>query len=190
MPYPAPLAAALCALLLVTPLAGAIAQARFDVSMRDGRLSVRANGAPATALAAALGEETGVRFSLAGDADQPISAEIVDQPLIEAIALLSPNHLLIRAEGGANAPLIEVVLMLDDGPDGSGGGGETEFLPSGEPADELYAEEGAVPPAGDESELEPGLEPIGAGAVDPATFDENALPPEEQLGPDGQPLVQ
>lgn len=115
------------------------AQQPFDVALRDGLLSIRANDAPIGALAEALSGETGVSFVVTGDPAVAITTEIVDEPLDRAVAKLFPNHLLVRDGKSADAPITEVVLLLDD-ESGSGGGGEG-FLPSGAPADEIVGGE-------------------------------------------------
>lgn len=135
--------ATLAALALVC--AAALAQQPFDVALRDGLLSIRANAAPAAALAEALAAETGVRFVVTGDGSSPLTAEIVAEPLEKAIAKLSPNHLLVREGDGADAPVIEIVLMLDEG-GGGGGAGGGEFLPSGAPAAEIVPDDTLMSP--------------------------------------------
>ena len=185
----------------------ALAQQPFDVALRDGLLSIRANDAPAVALAEALAGETGVSFVVTGDPQQAITVEIVDEPFDRAVAQLSPNHLLMRDGERADAPVIEVVLMLDDAPDGSGGaGGGAEFLPSGAPAEEIVPDSELAQPQGElidqaAQQLAPekiefrGKGGLGAGAgADPLsvesglTVSEPGLEP--GLDPDGQPLGQ
>ena len=188
--------------------AAALAQQPFDVTLRDGLLSIRANGASAVALADALSGETGISFAVTGDTDQAITAEIVDEPLARAIATLSPNHLLVRDGKGADAPLVEVVLMLDDAAGSVAAGGEDQFLPSGDPADEIAAGDVIDMPeaeaVGDAMRALIDTQAIDRAAIDGAdgtSLDAGAgadplnqgydeLPPEEALGADGQPLGQ
>jgi|GEM_PF-6143860 len=117
----------------------ATAQQSYDIAMRDGLLSIRANGASVTELAAALAAETGINFVVTGNGGTPITADIVDEPFDRAVAKLSPNHLLVRDGKRADATVTEVILMLDD--DDSGGSGDGGFLPSGAPADEIIGGE-------------------------------------------------
>lgn len=129
----------LIACLLVSVAASnAFAQQRWNVSSRDGLVSVFANAATAADLAAALGNATGVNVVVHGEPSTPLSAEIVDEPLDKAVALLAPSHMLVRDGDAMDADIIEVVLMMPD-PDG-GSGGSTEFLPSGEPADGVVSD--------------------------------------------------
>ena len=163
--------------------AGAFAQQSFDVAMRDGLLSIRANGTSAAELAAALAEETGIRVVVTGDAEQGLTTEIVEVPLVKAIALLSPNHLLVRGEGGADAPVLEIVLMLDEaGGDGTGGG-ETEFLPSGAPADEVEAGVGSP-------EFSEGLPYEEEFVPDEEFVDDEAFVPDDEFVDDEVPFEQ
>ena len=173
--------------------AGAFAQQSFDVTMRDGLLSIRANGTSAAELAAALAEETGIRVVVTGDAEQGLTTEIVEEPLVKAIALLSPNHLLVRGEGGAGAPLLEIVLMLDEAGGGGTGGEEMEFLPSGAPADEIEPGEGSPELYGDGQtpveQEQPLDEPPGFSGELP--YDEQSVPDaefvdDEQFVPDAE----
>lgn len=162
----------LCAVGAAWPLA---AQQRFDVGMRDGLLTIRANAAPAEELALAISEATGIDIIIAGEPATPLSAEIVDEPVIKAIALLAPNHLLVRESAAADAALIEAVLMM---PDGSGGSASTEFLPSGAPAEEVAFD--AEPAEVDENGM----------PIDPAALrDPNRGEARQAVGDDGtQPL--
>ena len=160
----------LVALGLACALASAArAQQPFDVALRDGLLSIRASGAPASSLAEALAQETGVRFVVTGDATRAISTEIVDEPLDRAIAKLSPNHLLVRDGERPDAPLVEVVLMLDDAAASAVGGG-AEFLPSGAPADEI-------------------IEGVGGETLDDGAPAVDTLVPQGVVGPDGTPRI-
>jgi len=134
------LVAAATALLGSAPL---VAQQPYDIALRDGLLSIRANGAAIMDLAEALAAETGVSFVVTGDTGTPITTEIVDEPFARAVAKLSPNHLLVKDGKSADAAVVEVVLMLDDA-DG-GGGGNDGFLPSGAPADEIIGGEEMQP---------------------------------------------
>ena len=59
----------------------ATAQQSFDIAMRDGLLSIRANGASVTELAAALAAETGINFVVTGNGGTPITADIVPHQL-------------------------------------------------------------------------------------------------------------
>lgn len=183
------------ALLVLALLAsGAEGQAPLDVALRDGLLSVRAVAAPATALAEALANETGVRFVVAGDGARPITTEIVEEPLEKAIAKLSPNHLLVRDGEARDAALVEVVLMVDDAAGGgAGASGGGEFLPSGAPAAEIVPDESLMAPAPPPLDAEPAVfvdEPGEVVAV-PVGDDEEfrdlpgsidgRLPPEDTL---------
>ncbi len=111
----------------------AMAQPRWDVSSRDGLVSIFANAASAAEVANALGDATGVSVVVHGEQTTKLSAEIVDVPLEKAIALLAPSHMLVRESAASDAEIVEVVLMMPD-PEG-GVAGDTQFLPTGEPAD-------------------------------------------------------
>ena len=133
-----PVLPALVALATALALGEAGAQA-LDVSAGDdGRVSIRASGTDAAAVASALGERTGISIVVTGDAATPIDVDIVDEPLEKAVAQLAPNHLLMRGNA-AGAPIVEIVLMMPDGDDG--GVESTEFLPTGEPADGVVSED-------------------------------------------------
>ena len=185
----APLAATLLAALAMLGWGAAAAQQPFDVALRDGLLTVRANGATAVDLAAALSTETGISFVVTGDAAATITAEIVDEPFIAAVAKLSPNHLLVRGGKGADSPVTEVVMILDDAGGAGGGGGGEGFLPSGGPAEETYdggdvqviddGTGGDLPPEGDGGAYYDGTDPSGY-------LQENGLPPEADLPPEGE----
>ena len=168
------LALASAALLGAAPL---LAQQPWDIALRDGLLSIRANGAPMIDLAAALTAETGVSFVVTGDAGSPVTTEIVDEPFAQAVAKLSPNHLLVKEDESAGGAVVEVVLMLDDASSGGAGGGDG-FLPSGAPADEIVGGEEELPPledAGFDDTLQP---------EDPMASDGGF-----SASPEGQPLL-
>ena len=159
----------LAALGLLAP-SGALAQQPFDIALRDGLLSIRANGASVTELAAALAAETGIDFVVTGDAGATITTEIVDEPFVKAVAKLSPNHLLMREDKNPDSAVTEVVLILDES--GGGGGGGDGFLPSGAPADEIY---------GDEQAFSSEPLPIEEMPMNEVPFDETVQP----VGADG-----
>ncbi|MEE9321593.1 MAG: hypothetical protein V3U76_14190 [Granulosicoccus sp.] len=123
------------------------AQQPFDIFMKDGLITVRANNAPVAELAAALSAETGVRVVITGEPSTAMSTEIIDEPLDKAFAKLSPNHMLVRENSSVDSPIVEVVLIMEDS-EGVATPAVGEFLPSGAPADEILAESppGAAPP--------------------------------------------
>jgi len=142
----------------------ASAQSAIDVNLQDGRLTMRFDAVPAERLAEALHRETGIAFVVTGEPGTPLSGDFVDEPLDKAIALLSPNHLLVREDARPDAPIVEVVMMM---PDGTNGGGSTEFLPSGGPSDEenFNAEPGGLQDEFEDIEYDENGLPI-----DPATL--------------------
>lgn len=159
------------------------AQQRWDVSSRDGLVTIMANAATAADLATAIGEATGVNVVVHGEPTTPLTADIVDVPLDKAIAELAPSHLLVRESAADDAEIIEVVLMMPDPASGSGGS-NTNFLPSGAPTDGVVAQDapaaavpgteveaaptdGGVQPAipADGVELQPAPVPDATGAV-------------------------
>ena len=125
----------------------ASAQQRWDVSSRDGLVTIMANAASAADLANAIGEATGVNVVVHGEPSTPLTADIVDTPLDKAIAELAPSHLVVREDSSVDSPIVEVVLLMPDPVAGSSG--STEFLPTGAPTDGVVAEEAAVPAAPD-----------------------------------------
>ena len=134
--------AALAALAAAAFAGPALAQSLEVTSGDGGRVSIRAGGASAADVAAALGESTGVAVVVTGDASTALDVDIVDEPLEKAVAHLAPNHLLMRGDAASGAPITEIVLMMPDGDDG--GVESTEFLPTGEPTDGVVAEEPLV----------------------------------------------
>ncbi len=142
-------------------LAGTARAQTVDVQPGEGdRVSVRSNGASAADVAQALGERTGISVVVTGDASTAVDVDIVDEPLVKAVAQLAPNHMLVRGGRGGDAPITEIVLMMPDGQDG--GIESTEFLPTGEPTDGVGAEDPTL-------------------AAQDAGFDENGQPIEQQL---------
>lgn len=117
----------------------AYAQQPFDIFMKDGLITVRANNVPVAELAEALSSETGVRVVVTGEPTTAMSTEIIDEPLDKAFAKLSPNNMLVRESSAADSPIIEVVLIMEDG-ENTATAAAGEFLPSGAPADEILAE--------------------------------------------------
>ncbi len=115
--------------------AAANAQPRWDVTSRDGLVTILANAATAADIAAAIGDATGVAVIVHGEPSTPLSANIVDEPLDKAIAQLSPSHMLVRDGDATDSEIIEVVLMMPD--PASSAATSTEFLPSGAPAPEV-----------------------------------------------------
>jgi len=134
------LPAVLLALLvaLASPLV-VYAQQPFDVFMKDGLITIRASNAPAAELAEALSAETGVRVVVTGEPTTTLSTEIIDEPLDKAFARLSPNHMLVRESSADDSPIVEVVLIMEDG-ENTASAAAGEFLPSGAPAAEILAE--------------------------------------------------
>jgi|GEM_PF-1132334 len=147
----------------------ALAQAAIDVGLRDGLLTLRTDPVPAERLAAALHDATGISFVVTGESTTPLGADFVDEPLHRAIALLAPNHLLVREDARPDAPIIEVVMMMPDPADG--GGDSAEFLPSGAPADDV--DFNAQPNGPQEVEYDENGLPIDPSALrDPNRVDE------------------
>lgn len=151
----------------------AVAQQRWDISSRDGLVSIFANAASAADIAIALGDATGVTVVVHGEPTTPLTAEIVDVPLDKAIALLAPSHMLVRASQDSDAEIIEVVLMMPD-PEG-GGVSSAEFLPSGEPADGVVS---------DETDGQFGT--AGTGDIDPDAQPNTDQAAQRALGIEGQ----
>lgn len=175
-----PVVHALATAALLVSASQALAQQAFDVALREGLLSIRANNASLLELTEAITNETGVNFVITGDPTQTVTTEILDETMEHAIAKLSPNHLLVRDGKGNDAPLTEVVLMLDES--GSGASGNNDgFLPSGAPADEVIS---------DDQMMDPDMQAVDQyqesdQAMDQSGFDVNGQP----LGPDGLPLM-
>jgi len=144
--------------LMLVPILGQAQSRPFDLAVSGNLVSILANNAPIQELANALSTETGIVFSLTGEKTTPITIEIVEEPLEKAIAKLSPNHLLVRDSEASDAQLIEVVLMMSEA-GAAGGGGNTEFLPSGAPAEELVPDEQLMNPELAEQEPAPGAAP-------------------------------
>ena len=150
------LAGALAALLTGGP---ALAQSVEITENGPGRVSIRAGGASASEVAEALSRETGISIAVTGDGSTAIDVDIVDEPIGKAVSQLAPNHLLMRADKTPDARITEIVLMMPDGDDG--GVESTEFLPTGEPTDEIIAEDPVV--AGGDGAVDENGQPIEAG---------------------------
>lgn len=117
-------------------------QQPFDLYTRDGLVTLRANNAPVIQLADALAQELNISVVISGDEAGSLSADIVDEPVEKALAMLSPNHMLVRENSSPGARIVEVVLMLDDA--GASNTSVGEFLPSGDPTDAIAADEGLM----------------------------------------------
>ncbi len=124
----------LCASVLLS--ASLYAQSSVQVLEEDGLLTVRASDVTAIELAEELSQQLGISIVITGDAETRINLDIVKEPVERALARLSPNNLLVRSEDDASE-IIEVVLMMGEGQNTSGGGDANEFLPTGSPAEEL-----------------------------------------------------
>ena len=155
-------------LLLTLTLAGSLAtsasvaqQRSFDLYTRDGLVTLKANNAPVVQLADALAQELNINVVISGDDAGSISADIVDEPVEKALALLSPNHMLVREDSSPDARIIEVVLMLDD--TGSSNTSVGEFLPSGDPTEAIVPDEelmNANPASSIAENVEQGIEEL------------------------------
>jgi|GEM_PF-1865544 len=165
---------------LVVMASGAQAQQPFDVALREGLLSIRANNASLLELTEAISDETGVRFVITGNTDQTVTADILDEPVDRAVTQLTPNYMVVRDGSGEDAEVIEVILMLDDAASSSSGS-DGGFLPSGAPAEEVIADDQLMNPEGQSDDLKV------EGAADEGEqigFDANGQP----IGPDGLPV--
>lgn len=145
------------AVCLITLLAcsAALAQPRVEVAS-DGKLvSVQATNTSARSLAEALSEQLGIAVVVTGNTESPVTIDIVDEPLEKALAKLTPNYMLVRADKSAQSEIVEIVLIMEES--GLAGSGQSEeFLPSGSPAEEIIDDtqpvESAQPPAVDGSQ--------------------------------------
>lgn len=165
---------------------GLQAQQPFDVALREGLLSIRANNASLLELTDAISDETGVRFVITGDGDQTVSADILDEPVDRAVTQLTPNYMVVRDGSGEDAEVIEVVLMLDDAGSSGSSGNEGGFLPSGAPAEGVVADDQLMDPQVQGQQLQAN-ESVTEEAMDEGEqvgFDANGQP----IGADGLPI--
>lgn len=196
-----------CAAVATGAAGVAHAQSSIEVTARDGRVWIRAQGAAAADIASALAEQTGISMVVTGEPSTPLTANIEDEKLEKAIAEIAPNNMVVRASASPDSAITEIVMMMPDSE--SGVADSAEFLPSGEPADgvvggeeQTYEEQAYEEQAYEEPVYDPetGL-PVEQGIgepVDPsllrdpnrrAAVQEAAnMAREAELGADGLPL--
>jgi len=149
---PLALLSASLSVLLLYPAVPALAQQDVQVSTRDGLLSIQASNASASRLAQVLSERLGIRVIVTGNTEARVNIDIIEEPVDKALAKLSPNHMLVHDGRRRDSTIVEVVLMMDENNAGSNsGGGDSQFLPSGSPADDVViSDDQPIPPDGGE----------------------------------------
>ncbi|MBX2882346.1 MAG: hypothetical protein KTR32_20525 [Granulosicoccus sp.] len=174
------------------------AQQSVQVKSHDGLLSIQAADASARQVAEELSRTLGINVVLTGDDQTRLDIDISEEPLDKAIARLSPNNLLVRESASPESPIIEVVLMLADNSTFANTSAESQFLPSGAPAPEVFAVESinVYPEQVNPQTLrDPNrIDQVRQSAISSA-FESNMppeqLPPmitEDPMGPDSDPL--
>ena len=127
----------IAALLMSAVMTPAAAQ-QIDVRMAaDDRIRVMADNATLTEVAAEVELQTGVPIIVSSDSDQRVSIDLQDATIDQVAAALSSNYLVQRRSKEPDSPVVEILLLTDDGaPEtDSGTADNSEFLPSGEPVD-------------------------------------------------------
>lgn len=147
-----PLSRKLLLLILVLITNSLHAQTGIEINAENGNLSVKANNISASELAVELSNTLGITVVVTGDAETRVNLDIVEEPLETALGKLSPNNMLVRDSSASE--IIEVVLMMGEGQNGSQSSGSEQFLPTGSPAEEVLDENNTTVP---EDNIDPSL---------------------------------
>lgn len=107
-----------------------------EVYSQQGLLTVKANNTTARQLADALNDQLDISVVVAGDTEALVNIDIVEEPLEVALTKLSPSNMLVRAGQAPDSEIVEVVLLMGEGSQ-SAGAANSQFLPSGSPAEEV-----------------------------------------------------
>lgn len=142
---------------------------QLHLSLVDGRLSLEAEEIPLRVLLETLGQETGFKLDLRGDAETLVSPSIVDLPLHQVLAqILSAERVSYvlaftpARRGETRRKVAKLTVFSKQATKGGGtGSGSIEQRPSGRPA------EPAAPAQQDEQEAIEILEELLRQAEDP-----------------------
>lgn len=116
------------------------ALANSRIEYQDGLLTLQAHQTSFNDLMQALASETGIQVTIFGDNSGPVTVDIQQEPLDTALGKLAPNHMLVKSSDAEDAPVTEIVIMLDENSN-SGSGVASEFLPTGAPVQEVIVDE-------------------------------------------------
>lgn len=167
----------LIALMLLGLSFAVYSQSELDVQFSDELLSVQSSNVSAAELATVLSDELDISVVVTGDAQTPISLDIVEEPLEKALSKISESHMLVR--DADSQEIVELVLMMAE-VQGVANSSSDQFLPSGSPV-EAVVEESVQADAAEQQEQDAQNEEIVSNAEGAASDDGNV--PAEQLPP-------
>ena len=110
-----------------------LAQDSFNIDVSNDNIAIEANNASLKELLEELERVTGVPVNFEGDNSERVSLTVSSTTLENAIAKITPNHLILHEMQNGEKIVKELIVIPAD----SGGGGDSEgssFLPNGQPA--------------------------------------------------------
>ena len=128
--------------ILLTPLVflSMLSTARAEIAVLEisnGMVTIEATRVTLNEVAKAISEKTQIEVTASPGIDRVTDISLYNQPLLTAIARISPNHLILQKRIHGNNTVTGIHFILDSGQSGSG-----EFnLPTGEPVDEIAQEQ-------------------------------------------------
>lgn len=184
----------LVALMLLGLSFAVHSQSDLDVQFSDDMLSVQSSNVSAAELATALSDELDISVVVTGDAQTPISLDIIEEPLEKALSKISESHMLVRDSDSQE--IVELVLMMAEVQSAANSSSD-QFLPSGSPV-EAVVEESVQADAAQQQEdaqNEQIVRNAEGAASDDANVPADQLPPmladEQQIDPNtGLPVEQ
>ncbi len=110
----------------------------IEVSSNNNDIAIQANNASLKELLLELERRTGIPVKFVDDTDERVSLNVGLTSVENAIGKITPNHMIVH-ENINGKKVIKELIIIPDASGVSGDGGNSSFLPNGQPAPAIEA---------------------------------------------------
>ena len=159
---------ALLTLIGLLSSGNALSQNSFNIDVSNDNIAIEANNASLKELLEELERVTGIPVNYESDTNERVSLTVSSTTLENAIAKITPNHLIVHQMQNGEKTVKELIVIPSD----SGGGSDaadSSFLPNGQPAPAIEPTTAATSPLQPEQQTTGKQQPQQPEVQQPAT---------------------